>query len=144
MVLLVQDHGILLETKEEALMSKSTKARGAYPNRPELKNTLEQKGIRYEESETERGWPFYGGRKEVGTLAFFLPGWRYPVVVADNGDATWDNWNGQWGDFARYREVLEPYVTAVADQFYASKGRRRESVIEEREEDGTLVLTYVQ
>lgn len=33
-------------------------------------------------------------------FAVQLRGWRYPIVVKDNGEVAYDNYNGNWGNIA--------------------------------------------
>lgn len=38
-----------------------------------------------------------------------LPGWRYPVVVRDDGKAAFDNYNGNWGNISEYDKFCQAY-----------------------------------
>jgi hypothetical protein len=42
-------------------------------------------------------------------LAVALPGWTFPVVFQENGQAAYDNYNGQWGKEAVLMELIANY-----------------------------------
>lgn len=44
---------------------------------------------------------------EDGT-GVFLDGWRYPIVIKENGSVRYDNYNGHWGNIQKLHE-LEAY-----------------------------------
>lgn len=60
-------------------------------DRAALEAACQRLGLRMEEgvhrlySSTEEG------------IGIFLPGWRYPVVIKNDGTIAYDNYNGQWG-----------------------------------------------
>lgn len=41
-----------------------------------------------------------------------LPGWEYPVLVTDEGELIYDNYEGQWGDQAQLNQLIQNYVVA--------------------------------
>jgi len=76
-----------------------------------FKQVARQKGYRVEEmrfrlySSAEKG------------LGVFLPGWRYPAVVTEEGELRYDNYNGRWGK----QEVLDELVQEYAVQLVHKK-----------------------
>ena len=46
---------------------------------------------------------FYDGKTECGT-EIKLPNWQYPIIVKNNGEVIFDNYNGNWGDIKELQE----------------------------------------
>jgi hypothetical protein len=46
--------------------------------------------------------------EETGT-GVMLPGWRFPVVVRDDGTIALDNYGGAWGDMAELNKLTAYY-----------------------------------
>lgn len=49
----------------------------------------------------------YGGEQEG--LGISLPGWRFPVVIQDNGEMAYDNFNGNWGSMEEFNKFQAHY-----------------------------------
>jgi hypothetical protein len=46
--------------------------------------------------------------EETGT-AVYLPGWKYPVVIREDGALAMDNYGGRWGDIAELNKLTAYY-----------------------------------
>lgn len=55
---------------------------------------------------------FYDGRQVTGTC-IRLPGWRQPIVLAEDGRATFDNFEGRWGKLEELNRFRQHYTLAV-------------------------------
>lgn len=38
-----------------------------------------------------------------------LDGWKYPVIIKESGDVTFDNYEGHWGDIKKLNELTAYY-----------------------------------
>jgi hypothetical protein len=47
-------------------------------------------------------------------LGFNLPGWRYPLVLKDDGTLAFDDYNGHWGKVADLDALRSGYAVEVA------------------------------
>ena len=82
----------------------------------------------------------YGGVVE-GVASLRIPGWKYPVVVQDDGTAKYDNFNGQWGEQSKLDAVTQGYARDLTVDSLRAKGYM---VADEKvEQDGTIVLEMV-
>jgi gamma-glutamylcyclotransferase (GGCT)/AIG2-like uncharacterized protein YtfP len=72
---------------------------------------------------------------EEGT-AVYLPGWRYPAVVKDDGSVACDTYNGQWGDEKKLNELTAYYGLEKAKLEAEKQGYS----VEEVEENDTIKL----
>lgn len=52
--------------------------------------------------------------KETG-FAFTLPGWRYPLVIRENGTLAFDDYHGNWGDREQLHELQQEYALQCAE-----------------------------
>ena len=50
----------------------------------------------------------------VTGLGVKLKGWNYPVVIKDNGEISYDNYNGAWGNINELEKFKEMYTLSVA------------------------------
>ena len=46
--------------------------------------------------------------RETG-MAVYLKDWKYPVVVKENGELAYDNYEGRWGDEAQLNKLKAYY-----------------------------------
>lgn len=76
-----------------------------------------------------------------GVAALDLPGWQYPVVVAQDGESKADNYGGSWGDQKHLDDLSKDYAREVVSSRLRSQGFRQQS--ERVEEDGTVELVFV-
>jgi len=74
-------------------------------------------------------------------LAVYLPGWRYPVVVSDDGTLYYDNYDGKWGDIRELRKLQNRYGAELIKKEARKRGL---SVRETVEEDGTIVVEVMR
>jgi len=51
---------------------------------------------------------FYDGTQAEG-IAIKLPGWKYPIVVKNDGTVAYDNYNGRWGDISELNKLKAYY-----------------------------------
>jgi hypothetical protein len=77
---------------------------------------------------------YFGGVKRTG-MTVRLPGWNYPVMVMDDGELIYDNYNGRWGDQGQLNQLVQNYVIACV---YKEAGHV--PVASEITEDGTVKL----
>ena len=76
-----------------------------------------------------------------GVAAVDLPGWQYPVVVAEDGTARLDNYGGSWGKQEVLDDFTQHYARKVTVEQFESQGYR---VVDEQVlEDGSLQLQLV-
>ena len=99
-----------------------------------IKAIAEQEGWPIQENETAR---FFGNQHVTG-LAVYLPGWRYPVVISDEGTLHYDNYDGAWGAQAYLDRLVQQYVAALV--YAEAQATGYHDVNEQQLEDGTLVL----
>ncbi len=97
-----------------------------------LLDVARQHGFKVEEGKTVR---FYSGERTG--LSVQLPGWRYPVVVDDEGAVHYDNYNGRWGNIQELHRLMQDYAVEVVKQEALLQGA---TVFESTQEDGTVVL----
>jgi gamma-glutamylcyclotransferase (GGCT)/AIG2-like uncharacterized protein YtfP len=72
---------------------------------------------------------------EHGT-AVYLPGWKYPAVVKNDGSVACDTYGGRWGDEAKLNELTAYYGLEKAKL----EAQRQGYTVEEVEEDETIKL----
>ena len=90
------------------------------------------KGLEVRERETVR---FYSSTRTG--MSVWLPGWKYPVVVDEEGSVHYDNYGGRWGDIRELHRLVQDYAVEVVKREAMAEG---EQVWESVEEDGTVVL----
>lgn len=86
---------------------------------------------------TEEGTFKMYSSTETG-LAVWLPGWKYPTVITQDGSVRCDNYSGRWGDEAELDRLRQYYGIEKAK---AEARKRGYSVYERTEEDGSVLLT---
>lgn len=91
------------------------------------------------------GWPVqenvdlgrYATAESKTGMTVQLPGWQYPVYIAQDGTISYDNWGGRWGRQEHLQKMVQDYVVAqVQDQATAAG----QWVEKEVRQDGTVVL----
>jgi hypothetical protein len=76
-----------------------------------------------------------------GVMAINLPKWKYPIVIDEEGNASYDNYNGSWGKQEVFNEMKQKYSKNVA----LKKAKRLGfNVKETKNENGTLRLTLTR
>jgi hypothetical protein len=98
-------------------MSHTVKLRVKVKDKELFKEIALRKGYRIEEGVTVR---FYSSTERG--MAVYLPGWKYPVVVTDDGEVRYDNWNGKWGKTEVLHELMQEYATELVLQTAAVQG----------------------
>jgi len=68
--------------------------------------------LRVKENQTVQ---FYDHSTAKG-LAVELPGWRYPLVIGNDGQMTYDNYNGQWGKTQELQKLTGYALAAMAEE----------------------------
>jgi len=76
-----------------------------------------------------------------GVAAIQLKGWRYPVMVQDDGSCKMDNYNGSWGRQEELDAFSQEYGKQVATAHLRKQGYRMQT--EKVEQDGTVELVFV-
>lgn len=74
----------------------------------------------------------------VEGMAVHIPGWKYPVVITNNGDVKADNYNGNWGDPALLNKLKQAYGIEAARSLMR---RHMAPVAETQNHDGSVTLT---
>ena len=74
----------------------------------------------------------------ISGLGIQLPGWKYPVVVRENGEIAFDNYGGRWGDIEQLNEFSQQYAVAAIEQEAANQGYSYEVV---GQENGEIHIT---
>lgn len=46
--------------------------------------------------------------------AVTLNGWYLPIVIAENGEVTYDDYNGHWGDMKKFEQFKQAYEVSVS------------------------------
>lgn len=73
-----------------------------------------------------------------GIAAVSLPGWKYPVVLEENGVAHYDNYNGSWGNISQLDKLTQDYARELTLQEASQQGFR--ITYETVEADGTIKM----
>jgi hypothetical protein len=47
-------------------------------------------------------------------LGIQIPGWKYPIIIKDNGTVAFDDYNGQWGNRADIEKLRAEYALEAA------------------------------
>jgi hypothetical protein len=84
--------------------------------------------------------PVYGTARlfggQVTGLQVKLPGWQNPVVIdTATGTASYDNFNGHWGNLDHFERFLQMYAVERAKQEARQQGY---SVSEQALQDGSI------
>jgi len=53
---------------------------------------------------------------DIAGIGFTLPGWLYPVVLQENGELAYDDFNGVWGNPADLQRLQVAYTVATAER----------------------------
>jgi len=71
-------------------------------------------------------------------LGFKLEGWSYPVVIdCEAGEASYDNYNGHWGQQIKLDELVQEYSAQVLQEQALANGYTYER---QEAENGDLTL----
>lgn len=70
--------------------------------------------------------------------AIRLPGWDYPVVVSEKGEAQYDNYRGNWGEQTHLDELCQVYSVEQASRLGLNQGYTPQ---EEQLDNGDIRLT---
>ena len=68
---------------------------------------------------------------------FTLPGWRFPLVLGSDGQLSYDDYRGAWGDVALIEKLRSEYIHAVAERAAQELGW-----LTERTAEGDLVIHH--
>jgi hypothetical protein len=55
-------------------------------------------------------------------IAISLPGWKYPVVIKEDGSVAYDNYNGNWGNIQELNKLKAFYGLEKAKAEARKKG----------------------
>ena len=66
---------------------------------------------------------FYDGEIHNGTVVK-INGWRYPIVISENGTVHMDNFNGSWGNITDFNTLKMYYGAEKAKKEARKKGYR--------------------
>jgi len=84
-------------------------------------------------------YTMYDGQKKVGH-GFKLPGWSRELVInTEAGEASYDNYNGHWGNQLELDKLCQAYAAESNRRQAAMQGY---AVQEEFLENGDLVQTF--
>lgn len=96
-----------------------------------LRNTLKRLGLTMKEGKFE----LYSSTEEG--IGVKLPGWKYPIVIKENGQVAYDNYNGRWGKIEELNKLKAYYGLEKAKIEARKKGY---SVFESVDALGNLKL----
>jgi len=99
-------------------------------NKKAVLNTAKNLGLR-----THVGVNKLFSTKEEG-IGVYLEGWRYPIVIREDGTVAYDNYNGNWGKIEELEKFRNRYTREVAE----ITARKRGYKIQERKENGKTIL----
>lgn len=99
-------------------MSHITKVSCQFNDLETLKAACTELGIKFE---AVKDYKFYDSSVASG-LAVHLPGWKYPAVITEDGNAVYDNYNGAWGSDDRMSELRQSYSTQTIKKIAKKKG----------------------
>lgn len=99
-------------------MSHTVKTQTELKDKDCLKKACERMKIKYEEVTDYR---LYDGTTKSG-VAIHLPNWRYPVIIDENNEAFYDNYNGSWGDIKEFAELKTFYGIEKTKKLARTKG----------------------
>jgi hypothetical protein len=68
-----------------------------------------------------KNYKFYDGTVKSG-ISVQLPGWSYPVVFTEDGEAFFDNYNGHWGKQEELNKFTQHYGVEKAKKQAKIKG----------------------
>lgn len=87
-------------------MSQTVKLKVMMTNFEAIRRACVRMDVEEPNKGSERLWD---GRSRVGTIVR-LPGWKFPVVISETGEAVFDNHNGHWGDISQLDRLSQFYV----------------------------------
>jgi hypothetical protein len=61
-------------------------------------------------------------------FGFNLPDWKYPIVLKENGELAFDDYNGSWGDRKNIDSLKERYAIEAAKAAAEAQGWLTESI----------------
>jgi hypothetical protein len=79
---------------------------------------------------------FFDGSYRTG-LAVKLPGWTYPVLVDSEGQVTYDNYGGHWGNITELNRLTQEYVARLVEREAVLSGQ---FAVRQTQADGSLVI----
>jgi hypothetical protein len=122
-------------------MSHTTTVKTQLKDRDIVQRVCDQLGYTIEESTTKREKLFQSQTYSC-EYKIKIPGWSYPVLVAEDGTCNFDNYNGSWGDIEKLHKLQRDYAEEMVNDYANSSGYR----ILDRTltEDGTIQLRLGQ
>ncbi len=99
-----------------------------------LKTACERLGLK-----TEKGTFRLYQTQETGT-AVYLPGWSYPVVIKDDGQIAYDDYNGRWGNIEELHKLTAYYGLEKAKAEAWKQGYSVTEGYDETTEELTLTI----
>lgn len=79
---------------------------------------------------------FHDGAAVEGT-AVYIPGWRYPIVVTNDGATKGDNYNGAWGDAGLLGRLKQAYGIETAKR---ELRKHLAPIVEIHNKDGSVTV----
>ena len=122
-------------------MSQTIKVKVKYKNLNALKRAVERLGGRV----LGEGTHSLFATNEDG-VGFLLPGWRFPVVLRDDGALAYDDYHGRWGNVSDLETLQKTYTIAAAEQEakalgWATQERDNGDLLVYHPSGGTLTIT---
>ena len=76
-------------------------------------------------------------------MAIYIPEWRYPIVITDDGTIKGDNYGGHWGDPASLNTLKQAYGVEAARLILMREVSPRKYlyITETENRDGSITLT---
>lgn len=108
-------------------MSHTAKIKTEFTDKECLKKACQRLGIECKEVTNER---LYDGTTKSG-LAIYLKNWRYPLIIDENNEAFYDNYNGSWGKIEEFYNLKTYYGVEKSKKLARIKGYSTREVMVE-------------
>ena len=115
-------------------MSHTAKIELQLTDKETVKQTAKTLGIK-----TEEGTFSLFSTKEEG-IGLFLPGWKYPAVVKEDGSVAYDNYNGKWGNIQELYKFKNKYAVEKTKK----EAKRKGYAVKEEKIKGKIRLTLTK
>jgi hypothetical protein len=113
-------------------MSHTVSLKTKVKDRELFKEVARRKGYKVEENARVK---FFSS--EHRGLAVYLPNWKYPVVVEEDGTLCYDNYEGTWGEQELLDDLFRDYVQELVLKTALEQGY---AVLEQEQQGEELVI----
>lgn len=91
-------------------MSHAATTQTEFKQEQHIRHAAEICGAKYEAEVKERR---VSNKTAVGR-AVHLDGWYLPIVIAEDGTVTYDDYRGHWGDMKKFEQFKQAYEVSVS------------------------------